>query len=357
MSETTQTTNYTQEDVKNEVKPLNSNAFLAFFQGIWRKWLAFWYAFSDDHPKLSKLIYQIVMFLIICNGVTILQLIIFAFMPHLLGIEMAGTQWLWPGIEIPFYTEGGPWYFYLLGSLVMYESGEVVIGGGLGFFIAFAVGTFLAQCINFPLQRNVTFKSHGKVSIQIIWYFIGWVLVNMFCMGLESLWKPLANGALAGVSVPAALQLIISTVVMGGVSMVIFFLIFLVIFPDYATVAARAEKKLNSAKEANAGASVIAKLEAIYADAKAKAEYTAAEKAVGQTKTQSSGKAVAYIASIAHLAKLEAKLASASEDKKAGIQSEIDEATVAIDHHFAEACKAIEAKVTAQTAFDELKTA
>ena len=34
-------------------------------------------------------------------------------------------------------------------------AGEVVIGGGWGYFISYELGTFLAQCVNFPLQRNI----------------------------------------------------------------------------------------------------------------------------------------------------------------------------------------------------------
>ena len=52
-------------------------------------------------------------------------------------------------------------------SLLGYNaSGAVIIGGGLGYFISYEVGSFLAQCINFPLQRNITFKSIDKEVVR-----------------------------------------------------------------------------------------------------------------------------------------------------------------------------------------------
>ena len=50
---------------------------------------------------------------------------------------------------------------------------------GWGYFIAFEIAVFTAQCINFPLQRNITYRSHGNPWFQAMWYFIGWVLVSI----------------------------------------------------------------------------------------------------------------------------------------------------------------------------------
>lgn len=41
-----------------------------------------------------------------------------------------------------------------------------MIGGDPGYLIAMLVGSFLAQCINFPLQRNITFRSKETHSIR-----------------------------------------------------------------------------------------------------------------------------------------------------------------------------------------------
>ena len=80
---------------------------------------------------------------------------------------------------------------------------------------------------NFSLQRNITYKSKGNIPFQIMWYFIAWVLITFATTALNSLWLPLAAEHL-----PTALYQVINTVVVGGISMVIFFPIFKIVFPE-----------------------------------------------------------------------------------------------------------------------------
>ena len=116
----------------------------------------------------------------------------------------------------------------LLGYQVLRDaSGAVAIGGGLGYFISYETGSFLAQCINFPLQRNITFKSKGNLYFQAGWYFIAWVVISLICNGFNNLWMPVVSAYAA----PAVYNILV-TVVTGGVSMVIFFFVFKIIFPE-----------------------------------------------------------------------------------------------------------------------------
>ena len=117
----------------------------------------------------------------------------------------------------------------LLGYEVLTDktTGEVLIGGGLGYFISYEVGSFLAQCINFPLQRNITFKSKGNPVYQAMWYFIAWVAISLICNGFNNLWMPIAQQYVA----PAIYNLLV-TFITGGVSMIIFFFVFKIIFPE-----------------------------------------------------------------------------------------------------------------------------
>lgn len=103
----------------------------------------------------------------------------------------------------------------------------MVIGGGLGYFLSYEIRSFVAQCVNFPLQRNVTFKSHGNVAYQILWYFIAWVLISLFCNAINGLWLPLAQARFD----PAVYNLLV-TFITGGVSMVIYFFVYKIIFPE-----------------------------------------------------------------------------------------------------------------------------
>lgn len=87
---------------------------------------------------------------------------------------------------------------------------------------------FTAQCINFPLQRNITFRSHGKIPPQIVGYFFGWIGVTLVVNSINSIWV----GVAGTLGVPDFIYNIITTVLTGGVSMVIFFVVNKIIFPE-----------------------------------------------------------------------------------------------------------------------------
>lgn len=316
---------FTVQDIQNQIKPLSKNGLAAFFQKLWRGWLAIWYSFSDKRPKLAAIIYKLGFFIIFSQGVTIVQLLLFLFLPHLFGQELAATEWLWPGIKMFTSDSGQIFYFHLLGKPIIYENGVAVIGGGLGYFFAFLIATFLAQCINFPLQRNITFKSHGNPYYQAMWYFIGWLLIQPFCDGLASLYNPLVNGML-GFQIPVVLKVILDTIVMGGVAMVIFFFVFLVIFPDYNTVEKRARAKVEKLKSSGADPAKIALAETALVDAAMKARVNNAEKAEAKAATQANAKAMNYFAIVKNIEKAKASgqdTALFVEKKEAGYQQAI----------------------------------
>lgn len=185
-----------------------------------------WAQFQKKRPKAAKWICQIFHFWVFCMGVTILQYLMFTTLPHLFGIGLAGVEFMWP--QIPVHFRGFAYNWSILGyEVARNAAGEVVIGGGLGYFISYEIGTFLAQCVNFPLQRNITFKSHGNIAWQILWYFIAWVLISLVCNGVNGLWMPIAQNYFS----PAVYNILV-TFITGGVSMVIYFFVFKIIFPE-----------------------------------------------------------------------------------------------------------------------------
>lgn len=187
-----------------------------------------WKQFKQKHPKAAKWVYQVGVFYLFSMGVTVLQYLFFTYLPYLLGMRLAATEFMWP--QIPIRLAGFEYKWNLLGyEIARNAAGQVVIGGGLGYFISYEIGSFLAQCINFPLQRNITFKSKGKLSYQIFWYFIAWVLISLFCNGINGLWLPIAQFYLS----PAVYNVLV-TFITGGVSMVIYFFVFKIIFPEGA---------------------------------------------------------------------------------------------------------------------------
>lgn len=190
------------------------------------KWMKGWSRFEAGHPKLAKWIYQIFYFFVFSMGVTVFQYLVFTFLPHILGEGLAGKEFMWP--QVPMNILGVEFTWSLLGYNVLRDaSGAVMIGGGLGYFISYEVGSFLAQCINFPLQRNITFKSKGNPAWQALWYFIAWIVISLICNGFNNLWMPVAAEYVA----PAVYNLLV-TFITGGVSMVIFFFVFKIIFPE-----------------------------------------------------------------------------------------------------------------------------
>ena len=85
--------------------------------GIREKWMAGWKRFENGHPKLAKWVYQIFYFFVFSMGVTIFQYLVFTFMPHLLGEGLAGTQFMWPQVEMELF--GVPFTWSLLGYEVL----------------------------------------------------------------------------------------------------------------------------------------------------------------------------------------------------------------------------------------------
>lgn len=216
-----------------ELKEKSSGAAAAFREGnftvkLTKGALWLWTMFQRLLKRIEvrwPLLKEFIVFWLLSNAVTVFQYLMFTILPHVFGMKLAATEFMWPGIDITLF--GFTYKWNILGYDVARNAlGEVIIGGGLGYFLAFNLGTFLAQCINFPLQRNITFKSDGNPWWQAMWYFIGWLGVTFLCNALNAFWMPLGQKFL-----PLAVYNILVTVITGGISMLIFFFIFKIIFP------------------------------------------------------------------------------------------------------------------------------
>jgi len=175
------------------------------------KW---WQGYSESHPKFSNLLVQFVKFYLISLLVTLLQYLMLTFMPSFFA---AITNW--EDLDcylIPIFDTGK--YIFNYSSL----------DGGMAYFAGYGTTLFVAQCVNFPLQRNVAFKSQGKIAYQIMWYVIAFILIFMVCSGLQTFYQPLLKEY---IGIPALYNILI-TVINGGVQMVIYFPIYKIIFPE-----------------------------------------------------------------------------------------------------------------------------
>ena len=112
-----------------------------------------------NKEKIKKLLFQFVKFYLFSLLVTLLQYLLLTFLPK---VFYNNTDWC----SIPCQL-----FRVKLGIVDTYIFNYPVTGdetGGMGYFAAFAITLFIAQCVNFPMQRNVTFKSHGNVPLYFV---------------------------------------------------------------------------------------------------------------------------------------------------------------------------------------------
>lgn len=327
---------YTVEYVKEQLKPLSSNGFVRFFQKIARGWLGMWYGFCDKHPKLSKILQMAFFFIVFSEGVTIWQFIVMTFLPYAFtGIfpNVEGGVG-WPAITLSFASNNGATY--------------VIFGdaNSWAYFIAFEIAVFTAQCINFPLQRNITFRSHGNPWYQAMWYFIGWVLISIatnavwgFINCFFTHWGWYLKGA-EGLATVAGL---IKTVLTGGLSMVVFFFIFLIIFPDNNKLAKSSRAKYEKLVAANAPAEKIVAAENKMKLWEDKATKSNSEMEYFKAKSQVNAAVMKYNA-----------IVKASENPKLGA-TEKEAYAKKIESAFENAVKTIEYRNEKEAAFEAAK--
>ena len=88
-------------------------------------------------------------------------------------------------------------------------------------------GHVIGECINFPIQRSLVFRSKGNLAKQIGWYLLAFCLITCIVNSINCIWV-----AVAGLLVPDFIYNIGTTVLNGGISMIIFFFVNKIIFPE-----------------------------------------------------------------------------------------------------------------------------
>ena len=212
---------------------IHSFFFSIRVSGWWQAIANAWLHFKIGHPELAKWIYQVFYFIVFSEGVTVWQYLVMLFLPYVIGLGLAQVAFVWPEIRVDI--EGTELLFAIFNEPMRDAAGlettvaaDAAIGGGLGNFIAYEIAVFTAQCINFPLQRNITFRSHGNPWYQAMWYFIGWVVISIL---MAALWGMGFQPFMVLWAVPKALSDLLKTFITGTVSMVVFFFVFKIIFP------------------------------------------------------------------------------------------------------------------------------
>ena len=177
---------------------------------------SWWSNFSRRNPAAAKWIREGGLFVIVCNLVTVLKYLMLQFLPAAFA-GLGDASFGWPGIPLTLLGETFEW------NILGYDQAH----GGLAYFCAYMTAMFLGECINFPIQKNFVFRSKGGLGKQIAWYVAAFLMVTCIVNSINCIWV-----AVAGRFVPDFIYNIGTTVLNGGVSMVIFFFVNKTIFPE-----------------------------------------------------------------------------------------------------------------------------
>lgn len=179
-------------------------------------------SFAEKHPKAAEWIRKGGLFLIFSWVVTALKAVMLMFLPSLFHGIVGDAEWLFPGIPVELFGVG--FKLSIIGNaLEVGTDGAYLVNSGLAFTLANLTAIFFGECINFPLQRNVTFKSHGPLAPQLGLHFLATVVVFLVMNLFTCVWNPVTVALISNEAVRNTVSSIVTTVVTGGVAMVIIF--------------------------------------------------------------------------------------------------------------------------------------
>ena len=192
-------------------------------EGIKNWWMGIWNGFAEKHPKVAEWVRKGGLFLIFSYLVTAIKALLLIFLPTLFNYLVDFQEWLWPGIPVTMF--GVDFKLSIIGNALerSKETGELLINSGLAFTLANLTAIVFGEVINFPLQRNVTFKSHGPVVPQALCHGVATIVVFLVMNLFTCIWNPVTGALIANEGVRNIVSAIVTTVVTGGVAMVIIF--------------------------------------------------------------------------------------------------------------------------------------
>ena len=210
--------------VQNEIQK-EPNIFVKF-----GKWCArVWSQFKEKHPNLA----QFFVFFMLSNGVTVLQMVMFAILNDaiLANTALLNTNfqiWNLFGVKNP---DGSLYYMF------DYAAGKAPEGGGgLAFFLSMQITLAIAQVINFFAQRNITFKHNGNPWYAAMWYAIAYVIISLISAAALGFYQtPLYNLFINVMNLGdfgRQLANIVVWIITAAISFWVFFPIFKVIFKN-----------------------------------------------------------------------------------------------------------------------------
>ena len=179
-------------------------------------------AWAESNPKLAQWIREGGLFVIVSNVITVFKWALLSFLPAAFAF-MGSQDFGFPGIDLNLFGIEFKWY------IIGYGAEQ----GGLAYFTAYMIAMVIGEVINFFIQRSFVFRSKGNSLYQGLWYLLDVCVITCIVNSINCIWV-----AVAGAFVPGWLYNIGTTVLNGGISMVVFFMVNKIVFSD-----AQPEKK------------------------------------------------------------------------------------------------------------------
>ena len=175
-----------------------------------------WNHFAQKHPSLSQWVREGGLFVIVSNLITVFKYLLLTFLPAAFAF-LGSRDFGFPGVDLTLFGIKFKWY------IIGYGADQ----GGVAYFTAYMIAMVIGEVINFFIQRSFVFRSKGNMAYQGMWYIIAFCIVTCIVNSINCVWA-----AVAGHFVAPWLYNIGTTVLNGGVSMVIFFFVNKIIFPE-----------------------------------------------------------------------------------------------------------------------------
>ena len=193
-----------------------------------------WSAFALKRPGIA----QFLVFFVLSNGITLLQLVIMPVVKAIFGTTaLVDTDF--QALPIGSNVDGSQYFVF------DYAAGALPTGGGgLAYFLAVQITLAIAQIINFFAQRNITFRSNTSPWRAAFWYVLAYIVITFGAAALQGLYKApiyelfITTWDLG--SFGSVLADVVTVIINTALSFWVFFPIFKVIFrrvPDDAEAA------------------------------------------------------------------------------------------------------------------------
>lgn len=175
-----------------------------------------WTHFSGRNPKAAQWLREGGLFLLVSCLITVFKYLILTFLPEAFAF-LGSRDFGFPNIELSLFGISFKWY------IIGYSAEQ----GGLAYFCAYMVAMVIGEVINFLIQRKWVFRSSGNILYQGAWYTLAFCLVTCVVNSINCIWISVAANFVEG-----WLYNIGTTMLNGGVSMVVFFVVNKIVFRD-----------------------------------------------------------------------------------------------------------------------------